>query len=79
MKPVDLGCHSAEKSVDYPDFAHKLGAKLKNEFVIIGAHYDHIGKIAAVNGDDTSILSAHRTSRPHKTFGRALNRHSQGF
>lgn len=27
-------------------------AKLKNEFVIIGAHYDHIGKIAAVNGDE---------------------------
>lgn len=27
-------------------------AALKNEFVIIGAHYDHIGKIAAVNGDD---------------------------
>jgi Zn-dependent M28 family amino/carboxypeptidase len=27
-------------------------SKLKNEFVIIGAHYDHIGKIAAVNGDD---------------------------
>jgi Zn-dependent M28 family amino/carboxypeptidase len=26
--------------------------KLKNEFVIIGAHYDHIGKISAVNGDD---------------------------
>ena len=26
--------------------------KLKNEFVIIGAHYDHIGKIAVVNGDD---------------------------
>lgn len=26
-------------------------SKLKNEFVIIGAHYDHIGKIAAVNGD----------------------------
>jgi len=24
---------------------------LKNEFVIIGAHYDHIGQIAAVNGD----------------------------
>ena len=24
---------------------------LKNEFVIIGAHYDHIGKISAVNGD----------------------------
>jgi len=27
-------------------------AKLKNEFVIIGAHYDHIGKISAVNGDE---------------------------
>ena len=26
--------------------------KLKNEFVIIGAHYDHIGRIAAVDGDD---------------------------
>lgn len=26
--------------------------KLKSEFVIVGAHYDHIGKIAAVNGDD---------------------------
>ena len=26
--------------------------KLKNEYVIIGAHYDHIGKIAAVNGDE---------------------------
>jgi Zn-dependent M28 family amino/carboxypeptidase len=25
---------------------------LKSEFVIIGAHYDHIGKIAAVNGDE---------------------------
>jgi len=25
---------------------------LKNEYVIIGAHYDHIGKISAVNGDD---------------------------
>lgn len=27
-------------------------AKLKKEYVIIGAHYDHIGKIAAVDGDD---------------------------
>ena len=26
--------------------------KLKNEFVIIGAHYDHIGRIAVVDGDD---------------------------
>lgn len=27
-------------------------SKLKNEFVIIGAHCDHIGRIKAVNGDD---------------------------
>lgn len=27
-------------------------AKLKKEYVIIGAHYDHIGKIASVNGDE---------------------------
>lgn len=26
--------------------------ELKDEFVIIGAHYDHIGRIKAVNGDD---------------------------
>lgn len=26
--------------------------KLKNEYVILGAHYDHIGRIAAVDGDD---------------------------
>ncbi|WP_298238465.1 M28 family peptidase [uncultured Algibacter sp.] len=26
-------------------------AQLKNEFVILGAHYDHIGTIKAVNGD----------------------------
>ena len=25
--------------------------KLKNEYVIVGAHYDHIGEIGAVNGD----------------------------
>lgn len=35
LKPVDLGCKSAEKSVDYPDFAHKLGTKLKDEFGIL--------------------------------------------
>lgn len=32
---VDLGCNSAEKSVDYPDFAHKLAKRLKNEFGIL--------------------------------------------
>lgn len=26
--------------------------KLKNEFVILGAHYDHIGRVAPVDGDD---------------------------
>lgn len=35
FKLIDLGCNSAEKSVDYPDFAHKLGIKLKNEFGIL--------------------------------------------
>ena len=35
FKTIDLGCSSAEKSFDYPDFAHKLGAKLKNEFGIL--------------------------------------------
>lgn len=32
LKPVDLGCDSAEKSVDYPDYAQKLCKKLKTEF-----------------------------------------------
>lgn len=33
--PVDLGCDSAEKSVDYPDYAKKLCKKLKTEFGIL--------------------------------------------
>ena len=33
-------------------FIEGTDPKLKNEFVIIGAHYDHIGRIKAVNGDD---------------------------
>ena len=33
-------------------FLEGTDSKLKNEFVIIGAHYDHIGRIKAVNGDD---------------------------
>lgn len=32
---VDLGCDSAEKSVDYPDYAQKLGKKIKDEFGIL--------------------------------------------
>lgn len=34
-EPVDLGCDSAEKSVDYPDYADKLCKKLKDEFGIL--------------------------------------------
>lgn len=34
-KAVDLGCDSAEKSVDYPDFAQKLAKKLTKEFGIL--------------------------------------------
>lgn len=32
---LDLGCDSAEKSVDYPDYANKLGKKLQSEFGIL--------------------------------------------
>lgn len=32
---VDLGCDSAENSVDYPDYGQKLGKKLKGEFGIL--------------------------------------------
>lgn len=32
---VDFGCKSAEKSVDYPDYANKLCKKLKKEFGIL--------------------------------------------
>jgi ribose 5-phosphate isomerase B len=32
---VDLGCDSADKSVDYPDYAQKLGKKIKDEFGIL--------------------------------------------
>ncbi len=32
---VDLGCDSADKSVDYPDYAQKLGKKTKDEFGIL--------------------------------------------
>lgn len=35
FKITDLGCNSAEKSVDYPDYAEKLCKKLKNEFGIL--------------------------------------------
>jgi len=34
-KLVDLGCNSAEKSVDYPDYAQKLGKKITTEFGIL--------------------------------------------
>lgn len=34
-KPVDLGCNSAEESVDYPDYAEKLSKKITTEFGIL--------------------------------------------
>jgi ribose 5-phosphate isomerase B len=33
--PVDLGCNSPDKSVDYPDYATKLCKKLGNQFGIL--------------------------------------------
>lgn len=41
-----------ENAYNIVGFLEGNDAKLKNEIVIIGAHYDHIGKIEAVNGDD---------------------------
>ncbi len=35
FKVTDLGCNSAEKSVDYPDYAQKLCKKLTSEFGIL--------------------------------------------
>lgn len=35
FKAIDLGCDSAEKSVDYPDYAQKLCKKLDAEFGIL--------------------------------------------
>ena len=35
FETVDLGCNSAEKSVDYPDYAQKLCKKLTKEFGIL--------------------------------------------
>jgi len=35
FKLADLGCNSAEKSVDYPDYAQKLVKKIKKEFGIL--------------------------------------------
>ncbi len=31
FKLTDLGCSSAERSVDYPDFAQKIAEKIKNK------------------------------------------------
>ncbi len=35
IKTIDLGCDNAEKSVDYPDLAQKLGKKLTSEIGIL--------------------------------------------
>ncbi len=34
LKPVDLGCDSAEKSVDYPDYAQRLCQKMSTKSII---------------------------------------------
>ena len=59
-------------------------ATLKNEFVIIGAHYDHIGRITAVNGDDigngandnasgtTAVTEVAKYFAKHKTNKRSI-------
>jgi ribose 5-phosphate isomerase B len=31
IKPINMGCNSAEKSVDYPDYAQKLCKKIKKD------------------------------------------------
>ena len=36
FKLVDLGCNSAEKSVDYPDFAKKLSLKINKNSASLG-------------------------------------------
>ncbi|MBF04825.1 MAG: peptidase M28 [Flavobacterium sp.] len=58
--------------------------KLKNEFVVIGAHYDHIGRIQAVNGDDigngandnasgtTAVTEVVKYFAKHKTNRRSI-------
>lgn len=58
--------------------------KLKNEFVVIGAHYDHIGRIQAVNGDDigngandnasgtTAVTEVVKYFAKHKTNKRSI-------
>ncbi|WP_130734097.1 M20/M25/M40 family metallo-hydrolase [Flavobacterium sp. J27] len=58
--------------------------KLKNEFVVIGAHYDHIGRITPVNGDDigngandnasgtTAVTEVVKYFAKHKTNKRSI-------
>jgi ribose 5-phosphate isomerase B len=36
FKPIDLGCDSSEKSVDYPDYAKKLCKKIKKNSAEFG-------------------------------------------
>ena len=36
FEPIDLGCDSAEKSVDYPDYAHPVAEMVENNSGTIG-------------------------------------------
>jgi RpiB/LacA/LacB family sugar-phosphate isomerase len=67
---VDLGCNSAEKSVDYPDFAQKLCKKLKKEFGILicgsgigisiaANRFKHIRAALCHNVKSASLTRAH--------------------
>lgn len=48
----DTLSNSDETAYNVIGYLPGTDAKLKDEFVIIGAHYDHIGKMTAVNGDE---------------------------
>ncbi len=41
-----------EPAYNMVGFIEGTDAKLKNEFIILGAHYDHLGRIESKNGDE---------------------------
>lgn len=69
FKVIDLGCKSAEISVDYPDFAHKLSNHIKD---------DKFGVLICGSGIGVSI-SANRHPKVrcalcHDTYSAKLSR-----
>ncbi|MBM3579582.1 MAG: ribose 5-phosphate isomerase B [Alphaproteobacteria bacterium] len=70
FEPVDLGCDSAEKSVDYPDYAKALCTKLKDEFGILicgsgigisiaANRFPHIRAALCYNSKSAKLARAH--------------------